>query len=272
MSPLAPTAPLAVVTGASSGIGAELAFQLATSGIRVLAVARRSDRLDQLAARARSKSIATIHTLALDLTATNATAQVAYAARSLGGADWLVNDAGINSFGSFRDSNPEAITQMIRLNCEALVGMTHALLPAMLERGRGVVLNVSSVAGFVPTPFMAVYGATKAFVLSYSEALRAELRGTGVSVTALCPGPVSTDIYALSAPGVARRSVFNEMTAEACAQYGIAAARRGSAIAVPGLFNRLNLLSAKLAPRGLVRWLLKAQGLSYLGYARSTFK
>ncbi len=139
-------------------------------------------------------------------------------ATALGGADWLINDAGVNSFGAFREANAEAITRMIRLNCEALVSVTGALLPTMLARRQGVILNVSSVAGFVPTPFMAVYGATKAFVLSYSEALRAELQGSGVSVTALCPGPVTTGLYALCAPGVKRKAVFNEMSPEACAR------------------------------------------------------
>lgn len=272
MGELASKSPLAVVTGASSGIGAELALQLSLSGMRVLAVARRGELLDQLAQRAQAAGGAAIEALALDLTAPGAPAQIATRAEALGGTDWLVNDAGVNRFGAFREADAAATGQMIRLNCEALVGMTSALLPKMLERRRGVILNVSSVAGFVPTPFMAVYGATKAFVLSYSEALRAELVATGVSVTALCPGPVSTGLYALSAPGVKRTAVFNEMSAAACAKFAIVAARSGSAIAVPGLFNRLNLLSAKLAPRAVVRWLLKAQGLSYLGYARSTFK
>jgi short-subunit dehydrogenase len=269
---LALKSPLAVVTGASSGIGAELALQLAVSGTRVLAIARRGALLDELSAKAKAANGAELTPMALDLTADGAPAQIAARAEALGGAAWLVNDAGLNSFGAFREANAETTGRMIRLNCEALVAVTAALLPKMLERRHGVVLNVASVAGFVPTPFMAVYGATKAFVLSYSEALRAELLGSGVSVTALCPGPVSTGIYALSAPGVTRKAVFNEVTAEDCARAALSGARNGTAIVVPGLFNKLNLLSAKLAPRALVRWLLRAQGLSYLGYPRTAFK
>lgn len=173
MGELASKSPFAVVTGASSGIGAELALQLSLSlsGMRVLAVARRGELLAQ---RAQAAGGAAIEALALDLTAPRSAAQIARRAEALGGADWLVNDAGVNRFGAFREADAAATGQMIRLNCEALVGVTSTLLPKMLERRRGVILNVSSVAGFVPTPFMAVYGATKAFVLSYSEALRAE--------------------------------------------------------------------------------------------------
>jgi short-subunit dehydrogenase len=261
---------LVVLTGASSGIGAALARQLSSKGHPVLAVARRADRLEVLAAEI--KEGAPIYPLAVDLTGPDAPAKILARADELGGAAWLVNDAGSNLFGPFAQAAPGANASMVRLNCEALVSLTQAMLPGMIARKSGVLLNVSSVAGFVPTPYMAVYGATKAFVLSYTEALRQELLGTGISVTALCPGPVATEIYALSAPGVPRKSPFNEITAEECAKAAISAAERGAAIAVPGLFNRLNVLSAKLAPRALVRWLLTLQGLSYLGYGRTTFK
>jgi short-subunit dehydrogenase len=161
---------------------------------------------------------------------------------------------------------------MVRLNCEALISMTAALLPGMVQRRRGVILNVASLAGFMPTPYMAVYGATKAFVISYSEALGLELSGSGVTVTALCPGPVTTDIYALAAPGVVRRRVPSEMSAQDVARIGLAGAAQGRSVVVPGVLNRLNVLSARLAPRALLLFVLRFLGLSYLGYSRRAFR
>jgi hypothetical protein len=257
---------LAVVTGASAGIGAELARQLAAAGHPVLAVARRADRLEQLAAEAKAKGWAPVYALALDVCAEGAAAAVRARADALGGAEWLVNNAGTAKFGRTVEVDAASQAAQVRLNCESVVALTAAFLPGMVERRRGVILNVASTAGFQPTPLMGIYGASKAFVVSYSEALAVELEGTGVTVTALCPGPVATELFQVSAPGVPRKAPAHEISAEACARFGIDAARRGRVIAVPGAQNKLVAAVMPMLPRGLVRSMMARMGLSYLGY------
>src|SRR5207244_11455973 len=131
------------------------------------------------------------------------------------------------------------LAAMVRVNCEALVALTGLMLPDLVAQGAGVVLNVASAAAFQPTPFMAVYGASKAFVLSFTESLAEELLGTGVSATALCPGPVGTEFGEISGSRGRWKRPPGEITAEACARYGIRAASRGKVIAVPGRLNRI---------------------------------
>jgi short-subunit dehydrogenase len=253
-------ADLAIVTGASSGIGLELARQLAARGLRVLAVARRRERLDALAAETNGAVVA----LALDITDGAAAAEVVARARELGDVTWLVNNAGTSRLGAFVEQSGEALAAIVRLNCEAPVALTAAIAPLMVARRRGRILNVASIAGFQPTPFQAVYGASKAFMLSFSEALAEELRDTGVTVTALCPGPVTTEIFAQM--GVAERDIpKHEISAAACARFGIEATERGRVIAVPGAMNKLSAMSGKLAPRSLVRRVSGRVGLKYIG-------
>lgn len=258
---------MAVVTGASSGIGAELARQLAASGHPVLAVARRTDRLEQLAAEARQGGWAEIHPLALDVGAEGAPAEVRARAEALGKVAWLVNNAGTAKFGPVVEMDPASAAAQVRINCEAVVALTAALLPGMVERRSGTVLNLASVAGFQPTPLMGIYGATKAFVLAYSEVLAVELKGTGVTVTALCPGPVATEIFDVAGAGIPRKAPSHEISAAECARFGIAAARRGKVIAVPGLLNWLLAVFSPRAPRAVIRAVMGRMGLSYLGYA-----
>lgn len=257
---------LAVVTGASSGIGAELTRQLAASGHPVLAVARRADRLDQLAAEAKAKGWAEVHGLTLDVCAEGATAAVKARADALGGAEWLANNAGTGKFGRMAEVDAATQAAQVRLNCELVVALSAAFLPGMVARRRGVILNVASTAGFQPTPLMGVYGATKAFVISYTEALAVELEGTGVTATALCPGPVTTELFQVSAPGVPRTPPPHEISPEACARFGIQAARRGRVIAVPGLQNKLVAALMPILPRRMVRAMMGRMGLAYLGY------
>ena len=155
----------------------------------MLAVARRVDRLQELAARSAAAGHAAIHAMGLDVTAAHAAVELLARARELGGAGWLVNCAGNGRLVPFID-DVEAQAPQVRLNCEALVAITAAFVRDLVARKAGVILNVASSAGFQPTPGMTTYGACKAFVISFSEGLAEELRGTGVTVTALCPGPV----------------------------------------------------------------------------------
>lgn len=265
------SSPLAVVTGASSGIGKAMALQLSAQGVRVLAVARRQVVLDELAGSAAATGGAEITALAADLTTAEGVDAVAAGVRRLGGLALLVNVAGTISLGPFLDQDPKRSQQQIRLNCEALVMLTSLLLPIMIESGGGRVLNVASVAGTMPTPLMAVYGATKAFVISFSEALGEEMRGQGVSVTAYCPGPVDTPIYEVGAPGRPRRAPRHEVSPEQAASAGLAAANARRSVVVPGLKNKLNVWSARLTPRPLLLRVLAAQRLGFLGFTREAF-
>ena len=257
---------IAVVTGASAGIGAELARQLAREGVQVLAVARRAERLDALVAEMKGVAgAAAVHAMAADVTADGAAGKIAARAAELGPVSWLVNNAGSVQFGHFEDGDAGVQRQEIRLNCESLVSLTRAILPGMLARKSGRILNVASIAGFQPTPFMAVYGATKAFVISFSEGLSEEIRGSGVTVTALCPGPVTTEIFDVGAPGIARTVPAHEISAAACAAYGLRAAKRGKVIAVPGMLNWLTGFTPRFSSRGMVRWISGRTGLRYIG-------
>ena len=261
---------LAIVTGASSGIGAEIARQLSARGHPILAVARRAERLEQMAADAIKTPRAPVHALALDVTAPGAALALRDRARALGGASILVNNAGVFRLGAVADSDPAQQAALVRLNCEAVVAICAAVVPDLVARGAGVVLNVASLAGMQPTPFYAAYGASKAFVVSYSEALREELRGTGVSVTALCPGPVTTEL--VEAAGIAeseRQPPSYELSAEEVARAGIEGAQRGDAIVIPGLWNKAQAIGSRLAPRALVRRVSRATALSYLGFAKA---
>ncbi len=200
MARFQPPAPgsVAIVTGASSGLGRALARELARRGHVVLAVARRGERLTELArahdADARAGG-GRIEPLALDVTAPDAAERVHDEARRLGEIGWLVNNAGSSTFGRLEASRVEEQRALVRLNCEALVTLTTRVLPDLVRAGRGIVLQVASAAGLQPTPGWAVYGATKAFVISLAEAMSEELRGSGVSVTALCPGPMATEFF-----------------------------------------------------------------------------
>ncbi|HEX2574579.1 MAG TPA: SDR family oxidoreductase [Polyangia bacterium] len=256
---------LAIVTGASSGIGAEFARQLAAAGTPVLAVARRGERLEALAQAARAAGHAAIHPLALDIADRKVGALVRDRARELGGASWLINNAGTTRFGRFLDVDAEALMDLVRLNCESMVGLCATVVPDLKARGAGRVINVASLAAFQPTPFQSVYGATKAFVLSFSEGLAEELRGTGVTVTALCPGPVTTEIFDVGAPGMPRKPPRHEMSPEDCVRYALGVARSGQVVAIPDVLGRITAWSTRLVPRAMVRRLSARVGLKYVG-------
>lgn len=230
----------ALVTGASSGIGESFARILAARGTDLVIVARRADLLDGLAAELRHR--VGVEVLAADLTDP---AQRAAVEERTAGVDLLVNNAGYGAFGAFADlALADQLTE-IELNVVALVRLTHAALPGMLERGHGGVLNVASMAGFVPSPGTATYGATKAYVAAFSESLHAEVASHGVHVTALCPGFTRTDEqHAANLLWLRRTDV---------ARAGLAAVTAGRPLCVPGLQYKVAAPLLRLIPRPLLR-------------------
>ena len=193
----------ALVTGASSGLGEEFALQLAPQVKQLVLVARRESLLLDLAARLRAgHPQLEVAVMVEDLTLADASDRLAATLAQQGLApDLLVNNAGMGDYGEFATAQWPRIESMLRLNIEALTHLTHALLPGMIRRGSGAILNVSSIAGLLPLPDFAVYAATKAYVTSFSEALRIELRGHGIRVLTVCPGPVHTGFGAVARRG-----------------------------------------------------------------------
>jgi short-subunit dehydrogenase len=249
---------LAVVTGASSGIGEALARRIAAAGRPVLAVARRADRLDALAASARAAGCAPVHALPLDLLSDGAAGRVAAAARDLGGAAWLVNDAGVGAYGTFDRLDLDRLVRMVRLNCECVVTLTHALLPQLREAGRasgdGAALVVASVSGFQPLPWMSVYAATKAFALSFAEGLAGELAGSGVFSGAFCPGPVTTEFGRHAGTDARFKWTPSTLGADEAARLALAQIqRRRRVVSVPTALYKLTTGGVRFLPRAIVR-------------------
>ncbi|MCA9286412.1 MAG: SDR family oxidoreductase [Phycisphaerales bacterium] len=244
-----------LVTGASAGIGLELARCFAADGSDLVLVARRADRLDELAAALREAHGGDVRTVAVDLATSRGTDELM---QQLGDqklrVDILANNAGFGARGPFIELDLERQLEMIRLNVVALVELTGRLLPAMVEHGRGGVLNVASVAAFQPGPRMAMYYATKAMVLSFSEALHEELRGTPIHVSCLCPGPTASEFSDVAGMRGSRMFQGGVMSAEAVARAGVRGLRRNRAIVIPGLANKVIPQLERFVPRRLVRW------------------
>lgn len=247
----------AVVTGASSGIGREIARQLAQRGHGVTLVARREERLRALADELSDARGVRAEIVTADLTDPGARAGIAGAVAERGlVAHVLVNAAGLSTVGPVHTNDVGSELTMIRTNVEALAHLCSLFLPGMVERKAGAILNVASTAGFQPMPGQAGYAATKAFVLSYSEAVRAELRGTGVSVTALCPGPVETEFAEAAGfdddDAKSALPAFMWVSAEAVAAAGLEGLDRNRATVIPGAANRAGAMGARLAPRSVL--------------------
>src|SRR5947209_258739 len=240
-----------LITGASSGIGAEFARELYGRGYRVLLVARREERLRELAAElGEHAEVATC-----DVTDPEAREQLAAGLDQRGvRVEVLVNNAGFSTSGRFWQGDRERELSMVRTNIEAVVDFTSLFLRGMVERGRGGVLNVASTASFQPLPMQAGYAATKAFVLSFTESLHAELAGTGVSATALCPGPVKTEFVEVANLQDAESSLpgFLWASASDVAKAGVQGLERGKRVVIPGPFNRAGAVGGQHAPRSLV--------------------
>ncbi len=244
--------PVALVTGASSGIGETFARHLAREGSQLVLVARRRSRLEAIAAELRDEHGTSVEVLDADLTEPDAVDRVARRLRDADRpVDLLVNNAGFGSHGAFADTDPVREADEVRLNVIAVQQLAHAALVAMRPRRRGAILNVSSMAGFQPQPYAATYGATKAFVTSFSEALHAELAGSGVTVTALCPGFTRTE-FADSA-GVSESVVpaLLWMSADTVVDAGLRGLRRGRAVVVPGVGYQLTAAVSRVTPHAV---------------------
>ena len=244
----------ALVTGASAGIGAAMARELASRGFSIALVARREDRLRSLATDLTEEHGVTADVIAADLGDEAERDRLADELRGRGrSVEVLVNNAGFGHQADFATSPRSRMLEMVRVNVEAVVDLTSRFIGPMVERGRGSVINVASTGAFQPLPGSAVYGATKAFVLSFSEALRTELRGSGVSVTAVCPGPVRTEFtQAAGVPGVEDRTPgLVWMSAEDIARHGVEGAARDKRVVVPGVLNRAGALAGQHSPRAV---------------------
>ena len=241
-----PPTTTALVTGASSGIGVALAGELARRGHALILVARRADRLREMADQLSGEHGVRVEWIAADLTDATDRDRIPdeVAARGLV-VDLLINDAGMGTSGRFFEIPVEKEVQMVRLNVEAMVALCGAFVPGMVERGSGGVLNVASVSGFMPVPQQATYSASKAFVLTFTEALTIDLHGTGVTATALCPGPVKTEFEGII-EGLPS-ALFVDPTR--VAREAIDALERGRRSVVPGAFNKVNAVSGRYTPR-----------------------
>jgi short-subunit dehydrogenase len=240
----------ALVTGASSGIGEVFARELAKRGANLVLVARSRDKLEALAEKLRGSSGASVEVLSRDLSEPGAGAALAAELAERGARiDVLVNNAGFGLFGELHEVDPTSTSRQVHLNVAALTELTCALLPQMRERDRGAIVNVASTAAFQPLPYMAVYGATKAYVLSFTEALWGETRGTGVRVTAVCPGATDTAFFDTASE---HASIGRRMAPEQVVDAAFRALERRRCSVVPGLRNRLLAIAPRLTPRQTV--------------------
>lgn len=250
--PTPAVAETALVTGASGGIGEALARRLAARGTNLVLAARRVDRLQHLAAElAAAHPGARVDAVAADLSDPAAPAALVEHLAAAGiTVDVLVNNAGIGSHGPFAAADTTAVTRQIQLNCTSLVELTSRLLPSMLTHRRGGILNVASTSAFQPTPTMAVYGATKAFVLSFTEALWVETRASGVRVLAVCPGPTDTGFFHATGQQFMTRGRQTPEQVAAVALHAFYTGHRPSVIS--GTANRLSATGYRVVPRALM--------------------
>ena len=247
----------ALITGASSGIGAAFARELAAKGSNLVLVARRLDRLENLGSELTKRHGVKVLVVALDLTAESAIPTLETEIKNQGlKIDLLINNAGFGTSGEFETEDLARVFSEIDLNVKALVGLTHSLIHGMLERREGAVINVASTAAFQPVPTMAVYGATKAFVLSFSEALWAEFEGRGVRVLALCPGGTETDFFEIAG---SKGTGAKRQTPAAVAEFAISAlsTKNVKPSLVSGTRNKVLSFIPRLVSRRLMTKLSK---------------
>jgi short-subunit dehydrogenase len=233
-----------LVTGASSGLGTDFARALAERGAELVLTARSRDRLEALAHDLKTKSRVVVADL-------STVAGVDKLMSEVDDVDHLINNAGFGIAGAFEKADEPPQAEMVRLNCEALMRLSRRYLPKMLEKKRGGIIHVASTAGHQPMPFMATYGATKAFVLSFSVAVAAEVKGSGVRVLALCPGPVPTGFQEVAGiePGMERIAALSSTET---VRRAIEAYEAGDTVCIPGAVNRVQTMFSKLMPRAVV--------------------
>lgn len=249
-----------LITGASGGIGLELSKHFAKNGYDPVLVARSTDKLKGLKDDLSSQFGVKVIIISKDLSDSKAPQEIYEELKKEAvNIDILVNNAGFGGAGKFSETSLKRELDIMTVNMAVPVVLTKFFLPGMLERKKGKILNVASTAAFVPGPFMSIYYATKAFVLSFSEALTNELKGTGVTVTALCPGPTSTGFQKEANVESSRLFSFNVSNAEDVARAGYKALMKNKAVVIPGIFNKLLIQSARFAPRkevtAIARWM-----------------
>lgn len=259
----------ALVTGASAGIGAQIARELAARGHGLVLVARRRDRLLELADELSEAHGIRAEAIGCDLSKAASVARLPGRVESLGlEVDILVNNAGFATGGPFQDSDPERELDQVRVLVEAVVALTSAYSPKMVKRGKGAILNVASTAAMQPLPYSAGYSAAKAYVLAFSEALHQELGRHGVTVTALCPGPVRTDFWEIANWQVASGQSFERalpkpamITPEQAARAGVDGLANGSRVVIPGLPMKAAMEASRLIPHAVklpaVAWAMR---------------
>ena len=259
----------ALITGASAGFGREFARQLGPHASTLILVARRLDRLEEIKAEIARPGL-TVHCHAADLADEVQTgALLAALAASGESVSLLINNAGLGDHGLFEESEWARVEAMIDVNITALTRLTHALLPDLVRHGRGAILNVSSIASFLPLPQMAVYAATKAYVTSFTEAIRAELRGTGVTVTAVCPGPVDTEFFIVAdrpgTSGLPAPEIF-KVPASLVVSDALAAVAQDRARVIPGWLLWAVMTLTAAVPIVVLRVFLTLRGRNYKGH------
>jgi short-subunit dehydrogenase len=250
-------APTALITGASSGIGESLANIFAQAGHDLVLVARSADKLQELATELAAAHGVKVWAEPCDLSSPEAAADLAATLRrKRRPIDVLVNNAGVLAQGPFASMKPSAHQQMIGLNIASLTALLAEFVPAMVERGKGRVLNVASIAAFQPVPTLATYAATKAYVLSLTESLAEELKGTGVTITALCPGVTATNMLTTARSANSKLGQlpgFLIGDVDDVARQGFDACMKGDVICVPGVVNRAAMIASRSTPKWLVR-------------------
>jgi uncharacterized protein len=243
----------ALITGASSGIGESFAYALARQNYDLVLTARREDRLNAVAATAKELGAGRTEICPADLGRAGAPLELhARLAAAPIEVDYLINNAGFGTTGRFDRLPLAREIEEIELNVTALVALTRLFLPSMIERRRGTIINVASTAAFQAVPYMATYAATKAFVLSFTEAIGVETAGTGVRILALCPGPVRTEFQAVAKNENALMPSFVYLDADTVVRQALAAVERGRRIRINGRMNTASAVAARLFPRALV--------------------